>query len=74
MEQLERIIVEDFGAAWCDAYEETVRAFQVRLCVWGCCVGVGVDDFVWTGPDPNNANNPIHIAPPHHLIRRRAAT
>lgn len=35
MEQLERIIVEDFGAAWCDAYEETVRAFQVRLCVWG---------------------------------------
>lgn len=38
MEQLERIILEDFGAAWCDAYEETVRAFQVRdggwLMVW----------------------------------------
>lgn len=29
VEQLEQIIVEDFGAAWVDAYETTVRAFQV---------------------------------------------
>lgn len=36
VEQLERIIVEDFGSAWVDAYEATVRAFQVRGCVFEC--------------------------------------
>lgn len=30
VEQLERIIVEDFGVAWCDAYEATVRDFQAE--------------------------------------------
>lgn len=30
VENLERIIVEDFGDAWCDAYEKTMREFQAE--------------------------------------------
>lgn len=55
MEQLERIIVEDFGAAWVDAYEATVRAFQVRReggVGWVVCVCVwGEGGMVWVGWD-----------------------
>lgn len=30
VEELERIIVEEFGDAWCDAYEKTMREFQAQ--------------------------------------------
>ena len=30
MEKLEAIILEEFGAAWCDAYEKTMREFQAQ--------------------------------------------
>ena len=30
MDHLEKIIVEDFGDAWCEAYEATMQVFEAQ--------------------------------------------